>query len=423
MNRTTPAPRVGPWTAILLPALLDTAPVPVATPRGDVEKARHDVIRARAAAAAGDAGTCDRLLKRALPTGRTEVASLAIHLLPDGPLLGLQRMSLLLPRGEVADLAADLAARLLIDDQVDAVQVVIRKGLNTCPDHGELGRWKRFLMQTPPAVAVAAARLHRAGQEISPEALSSVTTSSPIAWNRLQGDVASLIPRADTGWMPPERINRKLLPGVLDAQAPMGTGLRRVQDAGCTQRRLATDDELMVVSPLQEIVDLEIIADRAESLLDEERPASATLQYLWERLREAPDAVTERGTVFLASLAVAHPTALPTALHGVAWMMRRPCFRRRKGVPMGRLDYWRALKARLLLESGRREEARCLARSLVASEHAQPQGWSLAMETLDEAGDHAPVHEMALRRWDHPVLGPVARQYGPDETVVLQKTA
>lgn len=384
-----------PWQSILLPAVLgdpdgaiqalDTLEESDLTTDG-----RLLAIAARALAAMGATEPSMRAMERALADASPEAIGLAVHLHPDGVRIGRSRLGDL-EAGMAADAAADLAARCFAEGHEAAGSEAICHGLLACPNHGELGRWRRLLTQAPmDLITLAAANLRR-GQPLPQRTdwpgRDPATWSADFSWARLGADLLALLPSAATGWLPPERIQRKLVPGTLDRPLPRSTALGRLLDAGCPRCHLATETDYQKPHLRDDYEELEYHADRVESLLEEGRPAIATAHHLWARARELPESFQENCASFLACMGILHPELLDLGLQAVRTILRHNRYRRMARTREPRKDHWMALYARLLAEGGRHTEARLRARRILESGPVLPETRALAWETLQRAGD------------------------------------
>jgi hypothetical protein len=406
------------WRNVLLPALLDDRDEALAA-LARVEKTappehrgRVLSISARALFVLGDTSGAMQRFEEAMELGGAEAEALAIFLRPDGRHWAERRFQHARDAGTMADAACDAVALCLRDADDTEARRLVRIGLLICPDHGELGRWRRFLTQFPTdaVVALVTDRMRSGGKN----ALACMARLSE-EWAELPleialQDAANLAPCASSGWISPERVTRKLANGVLDEIGPAGSALAALQAVGCSQRHYASDAEFAKLTVEHPLVGFEILADRLESLLDEGRPAVATAHELWVRSRRFTNAVTEATASLLASNAFNCEAIADSALLGVRWALKQHPTRRRGGKGSSKAAYWEACRARLLVTVGRREEARKLALPLCQSHQDEPETWLLALDALRLSGDLDTVRRLLFTMQDHASLGDLARE-------------
>ena len=279
--------------------------------------------------------------------------------------------------GRDADRCCDVATLALARHDPQACQMVVTAGLLTHPDHGELGRWRRFLAETNINLACRLVNARLRG-----EPLPSHPPGVP-HWDRTREDVLHLIPHASSGWLPTERISRKLLSGAWDHPGPRGSALEHLQTCGCTYRYFLSDEEYAQLPAGHESAELELLMDRLQSLCEEQRPANATFKYIWSRLKGMPAALLESGAYVLATLGISHPPVARVARVVLNWMLRQHLPPSSHHLPSLEQMRWKALLARLLVTLEEGAEARRLAKAVLAQTSLPEPVLRLAREALN----------------------------------------
>jgi hypothetical protein len=300
-----------PWTSFFAPALLGEAESVLEELEfhfKSVEPARRGALMALGARVAFIAGEPSRglaLHAEAMSHGASEAEALSVFVGPDGRRWAEIRCHEALAPGALADAACDLLVVCLAEGAVEEGLRVVFQALRECPDHAELGRWRRCLAQLDVARASELVRLRlRRGpdtEERAPEAAS--------ADEILEADLEALVPCAATGWLSPERIARRVIHGAWEQRPPRPSALAVAHDAGLGALRFATPEEYAELPPGHPLLDLEVTADRMESLLEEGRPAVATAFDLWRRSKDMPRPVIEECVALIASAGSRIPTS------------------------------------------------------------------------------------------------------------------
>lgn len=353
-------PAHAPWQAVVLPAVLGQPQAAIAAMEALEAQTpplppAHVALCARAMAALGFTDAARDLAASLYAVRNPTCLSLSVFTHPRGPAQASRWRDRLLNTAEQADLSCDLAAVFLARGDHEGADQEVARGLHACPQHAELGRWRRFLAQAPLPLACEAAARQLEGSPLTRVEIARRQASDgggrPVVdlaeIHRFLEDVASLVPSPATGWLSSERILRKLLSGALDRPAAPGTVERAMQDAGCLDRRFLTDGEFRGSPRSTPRLRLELLADRIESLVNERRPATATARHLWYLAREEPTPVPETAIHQLVEWAARDPLLMPIATRAVRWQLRQPGFRGRSAAIRRRAAPWRELLASL----------------------------------------------------------------------------
>lgn len=376
-----------PWAAVLAPALCGAPEAAIASmlrlerelPLG--QRGPLYAASARALAALGRIEQALATVRKAISIGGPEPAAVASIALPEGARWAEAR-TLSGTAGERADAACDLAWWRLCRGEVEEALVHVEAALALCPEHAEAERWKRFLIEAGPAASTWVDRLPPPGDR-RPTAL----------------DARCLFPQPELGWLSRERFYRRYTPEARPAAGGAGAlGLLRMR--GRRTRLLATDDDYAALPADHPLVSAETAFDRVLALLDEERDAGDAAAQAWALARSIDETACADAAQALVGLSLQEPSMLRVGLEVSQYLVvRQP-----------RSALWRAYRARLLAEAGKRRQALGLARAVLADPQVPDLAWLVAIETLRRIGHHRAAHRVVRSALCSPNLGAAARE-------------
>ncbi len=326
------------WSTIFLTAhagkhrqaRLAIASLPRRTPRAD--HPRLAAISARALLAMGAADDAAEALDRA----GSDPEAVALRSVADHSEAEIRRRLSTRSPGMAADAACDLAWLSLMRCDHGGAAAAIQQALSRCAEHVEARLWCRLLQD--PGVSHF---MHR------------------------------LSPTSRSGWLSPERIERRTSGSVLSAESD--SALSHLRQAGILRPQLASADTFSVLPPGHSLVKLEVMVDEAAALRRMGYPGGALLKSAWMRGQRQPPAVIRQLSRVVMDLAIFDPSAAQVGLAAATAM------RHRSGCPKLEARYVR------LLASQDHPLALSAARGALRQAR-DPEDWLVIVDALSRLG-------------------------------------
>ena len=380
---------VEPWLDLFLPAILGEsrlfeAAVEQITYLPTAQRGDAWAVAARGRLFLGRDADAWSAYEAAGAYGGEEVEALATFLLGGGAKRCVQRAEKAASAGLAADAMCDAASLAMATGDFTAAVAAIRQARAHLPEHREALHWERFLAEPDAARAWVRAC-------ISPD-------SQPLG--RAARDAVHLCPRRDAGFVSQRRLTDRCYSKGNAVYAPVGSGLRRLFDAGRSGFILATEPDWAAVPSNHELVAAELVIGQVEDLVDEARPAFAEARRAWDQAVNSEDAIRidDVGQA-LCALATRGSELAPVAREAA----ERLRLRQDGGEPL--------FSAYAALFSANSDPAGATAAAEGVLHRAQPGilPFTMAIATLRKTGEQELIHAALAARTRDPVLAETAR--------------